>query len=220
MFANGVHWVHPMSLRYFLLLLLVFFFLPSANRIISAKGYCFPNRTDQGYWTWYWCKLLKKCYVIPNPGTVLMERWLLQSCAIIATWLGIGLFALCEAVLKWERDQRTCNSTLNPHMVNAACGQVWIFTWLCNSQELMLFWLLFIKPDSFETVKPSVLLIPGSILHICSSQEARTLASNILGFLFSNFCVEQSISSDILGIFLSLCYFAVLKKSGWDSTLS
>lgn len=147
-FAECIQWVS----KVFSIATSGFCFLPSANTEL------FPQRditlqitliraiehdTDASY--------LRNIMWIPKPGTVLMERWLLQSCAITATWLGIGLCTLCEPVLEWEGDQRPCTPMLNLHTVNGACGQVWIFTWLCNSQELMLFWLLLLQPDLFET---------------------------------------------------------------------
>lgn len=59
----------------------VFCFPPSANtelfpqRDISSQD---SNHTDQGFWTWYWCKLLEKCYA--NPKVRYSPDWLKGGC--------------------------------------------------------------------------------------------------------------------------------------------
>lgn len=116
-------------------------------------------------------------------GTVLMERWLLQSCAIAAMWLGMGLCALCEPVLMWERDQRPCNATLNPwkmllvgrfgFLPGYATVRSWCsFNCCCYNQICLRLWKKVF----------CLFLVPFSI-HTCSSQESGTSASSILGFL-------------------------------------
>lgn len=172
----------------------------------------FEHDTDTSYF--------KSVMWIPKSGTVLTERWLLWSRAIPATLLGMWSCALYEPVLQWEGDQRPYNHTLNPHMINAACGQVWIFTWLCKSQELLLFRLLLLPPNLFEILWNKVfwlVLAPFSISAV--PRRLRHQPLTVQPSLLFLLCWAEYQQQYPTRIFATWVFCSAKHGSGCDSTL-